>query len=127
MPVVYSLTVRNNRLTQVVNAIDAGATNGNMRLLTSGGAILSSFQLSRPCGIVSGGVLNFNGMSLIDPAAAATAAAAAARVDDGDGNIVISGLTVGAGSTAFDVVMSPSTFITAGQTVALTAASITGN
>lgn len=126
MPVVYSLAVINNRLTQVVNAIDGSSTNGNMRLLTSGGSILSTFQLSRPCGVVSAGVLSFSGMSLIDPAAIGSSTASAARIEDGSGNIIVSSLTVGTGSTS-DVVITPSATITAGQTVALTAATITGN
>ena len=126
MSVDYSITVLTNRLQQAVNAIDAGATNGVLRLLNSGGTTLSSLSLARPCGIVASGVLTFSGMSLIDPAAAATDSATAARVEDGDGNTIISGLTVGIGSTS-EIVMSPTNFITAGQTVAITAASITGN
>lgn len=127
MSVDYNITVLTNRLQQVVNAIDAGATNGVMRLLNSGGTTLSSLSLARPCGVASGGVLTFSGMSLIDPAAAAGGAAARARVEDGDGNTVISGLTVGTVGSTSDIVMSPSNVITAGQTVAITAASITGN
>jgi hypothetical protein len=110
----------------VANAIDAGATNGVLRLLSNGGTTLSSLSLARPCGVVAGGVLTFSGMSLIDPAAAVTDSAKFAKVEDGDGNTIISGLTVGTGATS-DIVMSPTNFITAGQTVAITAATITGN
>ena len=126
LSVDYNITVLTNRLQQVVNAIDAGATNGVLRLLNSGGTTLSSLSLARPCGVAASGVLTFSGMSLIDPAAAATDSATAARVEDGDGNTIISGLTVGMGSTS-EIVMSPTNFITAGQTVAITAATITGN
>ena len=127
MSVNYSITVLTNRLQQVVNAIDSGATNGVLRLLNSGGTTLSSLSLARPCGVAASGVLTFSGMSLIDPAAVATDSARAARVEDGDGNIIISGLTVGTAGSTSDVVMSPTNFITAGQTVAITAATITGN
>jgi len=127
LSVNYSITVLTNRLQQVVNAIDAGATNGVMRLLSNGGTTLSSLSLARPCGVAAGGVLTFSGMSLIDPAAAATDSAKFARVEDGDGNTIISGLTVGTVGSTSDIVMSPTNFITAGQTVAITAASITGN
>lgn len=126
MSVNYNIAVLTNRLQVVINAIDAGATNGWMRLLDIGGNILTSFQLSRPSGTASGGVLTFNGLSLIDPSAAASGNAYAARVEDGNGNIVISGLTDGSGP-GFDIILSPSVTITAGQTVALTAATITGN
>lgn len=126
MSVNYVTSVLTNRLQIVITAIDAGATNGNMRLLNAGGSILSSLQLARPMGVASGGVLTFSGLSLIDPAAAASGTATAARVEDGDGNTIISGLTVG-GSSAADIVMSPTRNIIAGQTVAITAATITGN
>jgi len=127
LSVNYSITVLTNRLQQVVNAIDAGATNGVLRLLNSGGTTLSSLSLARPCGVAASGVLTFSGMSLIDPAAAATDSATVARVEDGDGNTIISGLTVGTAGSTSEIVMSPTNFITAGQTVAITAASITGN
>lgn len=126
MSVNYNLTVRTNRLQQGINATDAGATNGWLRLLNSGGTILASFQLARPSATAANGVATFNGLSLIDPAATGGDFATAARTEDGDGNTIISGLTVGTGSTS-DIVMSPTNFITAGQTVAITAASITGN
>lgn len=126
LAVDYNLTVRTNRLQQGINATDAGATNGVLRLLDSGGTILASLSLARPSATAANGVATFNGMSLIDPAAAATGYATAARTEDGDGNTIISGLTVGMGSTS-EIVMSPTNFITAGQTVAITAATITGN
>lgn len=126
MSVNYTVPILTNRLQVVATAIDAGATNGALRLLDAGGNTLSTLSLARPCGVVAGGVLTFSGMSLIDPAATGGAAATRARVDDGDGANVISGLTVGTGSTS-DIVMTPTSFITAGQTVAITAASIQGN
>ena len=126
MSVNYNLTVLTNRLQQVVNAIDAGATNGSLGLLESGGSILSTLSLARPCGVAANGQLIFSGMALVDPAATGGGYAIAARVSDGDGNIIISGLTVGIANTN-DVVMSPTNLITAGQTVAITEASITGN
>jgi hypothetical protein len=126
MSVNYTLTLLTNRLQLVANAIDAGATNGFLALLDSGGNTLSTLALARPCGVAALGVLTFNGMSLIDPAAAGTGNAALAMVSDGDGNTVISGLTAGTANTN-DIVMSPTSFIAAGQVVAITQASITGN
>jgi hypothetical protein len=118
----YSLPVRTNRLQQVLNAIDGGPSNGFMRLLDAGGNVLSSFQLSRPSGTISGAVLTFNGLSLIDPSAIGGGSATGARVEDSAGTIVISGLALNT-----DFFLSPGSFITAGQTVAITAATITGN
>lgn len=129
MSVDYNLTVRTNRLQQGINATDAGSTNGVMRLLDSGGNILSTLELARPSATAANGVATFNGLSLVDPAAAASGFATAARTEDGDGTVVISGLTVGAASpgASYDILMTPSNLIIAGQTVAITAASITGH
>ncbi len=128
MSVDYNLTVRNQRLQQGINAIDAGPSNGFMRILDGGGNVLSSFQLSRPSATVNGGVAYFNGLSLIDAAAAASGVAVGARIEDSTGTVVISGLVVnGISSAVTDIFMSPNSVITAGQTVAITAATITGN
>lgn len=128
MSVNYSVTVRTNRLQQVINGIDGGASNGFMRLLDTGGNTLSSFQLSRPSGVAANGVMTFNGLSLIDPSAAASGTASGARCEDSTGNIIISGLVVnGNGTLPPDIVMTPTNVIAAGQTVAITQATITGN
>lgn len=126
MSVDYNTNVLTQRLQVVINAIDAGPSNGFLRILDNGSVVLSSFQLSRPMGVAAAGVLTFNGLSIIDPSAVATGIPTRARLEDSTGVIVASGLTVGL-SSAFDIVISPSQSITAGQTVALTAATITGN
>ena len=126
MSVIYPVTLINPRLQDVVNAIDAGPAAGVLRLLDSGGSTLSSLALAKPSGSVSGGILTFLGLSLIDPSAAASGTAAAARIEDSTGTTVISGLTVGT-SSAFDIVLSPSAAIVAGNTIAITQATITGH
>lgn len=130
MSVNYNTPTVSDRLQQVVNRIDAGPSNGFMRLLDSGGNVLSSFQLARPSGTVSGRVMTFNGMSLIDPAAAGGGLsgipATGARCEDSIGTIVISGLTVATVGSTNDILLTPTNIITAGQTVAITAATITG-
>jgi hypothetical protein len=128
MSVNYNVTVRTNRLQQVVNAIDAGASNGFMRLLDNHGNVTSSLQLSRPCGTAANGILTFNGMPLLDAAAVGSANPVnSARFEDSTGNIIISGLTVGGANGGYDIAITPSTIINAGQTVVVTAATITGN
>jgi len=129
LSVDYNLTVRTNRLQQGINATDAGPSNGRLRLLDSGGNVLSTIQLSRPSAVAANGVATFNGVALIDPAASGTGYATAARTEASDGTIVISGLTVGAASPGaqYDIFLSPTNYIAAGQTVAITAATITGN
>lgn len=125
MPVDYSTTVRTERLQQVINNIDAGPSNGFMRLLDTNGNILSSMQLSRPSAVASLGVMTFNSLPLLDPAAASSGMASFARFEDSNGNIVISGLTIN--NPSADIILSPTSEIVAGQTVAITAATITGN
>jgi len=126
MSVDYSVAVINSRLQQVVNATDAGVGPGVLRLLDSVGGTLSSLALSKPSGTVSNGVIQFLGLSLIDPAAAAGGFAVAARVEDSAGTTIYSGLSVGT-STASEVILSPTNLITAGETIAITAATITGH
>lgn len=126
MTVIYNVPTLTARLQAVVNAIDATG-NGFMRLSDGGGNFLTSFQLSNPMGVANNGVLTFNGLSLIDPSAAAGGQAMAGRCETATGTVVISGLTVGGPGSTADIVLSPNTTITAGQTVAVTAASITGN
>lgn len=126
MSVNYNLTVLSNRLQVVETAIDAGGSNGFMQLLGASG-VLSTLELARPCGVVSGDTLSFNGLSLIDPAATGTGFAIGARITNSAGTVVISGLTVGTGSpgsTSYDIFMAPTNFITAGQAIAITAATI---
>ena len=125
MSVNYNTATITSRLQAVSNAIDGGGANGVLRLLDMSGNILSSLPLARPSGSVSGRVLTFNGLSLVDPAAAASGSATGARVEDSTGAIIISGLTVGA-STASDIVLSPTSAIVSGQTVAIQQATITG-
>ena len=127
MSVNYNVTVRTNRLQQVINAIDSGASNGFLRLLDLVGNVLSSLQLSRPSAIVANGVATFQGMSLIDPSVAQSGTVRFARVEDSSGNIIISGLTVGGVGGGTDIQMAPSSILVAGQTVAITSATITGN
>jgi hypothetical protein len=126
VPVDYSQAVINNRLQQVVNAVDANG-HGVLRLLNSGNGIVSSFTLQVPSMTVAGGVATFNGLSLLDLGAVG-GTAVAARVEDGVGNIVISGLVVNnTASPPPDIILSPTNIIAAGQAVALSAATITGH
>lgn len=124
MTAVYPTAVINSRLTDVVNAIDAGGMGGTCKLFDAGSNLISTLQILRPSGTVAGGVITF-AMPWIDPLAAHTGAPVSAKISDSAGNAVITGLTVGTGSSSFDIVLS-NAIITAGQTVAITAASIVG-
>lgn len=123
MSVVYSTTLKNTRMTDVVTAI---GTTGFLNIYTAGSTtLLASIPLANPAGTVTGGVLTFSGTPLTESSANASGTAAAANVTtaiNGGGTVVISGLTVS--STAGDIVLS-STNIVAGQPVTITSASIT--
>lgn len=128
MTVVYSQAAINARLNGVVSTIDAGAGNGQMKLL-AGGAVISTIALQKPSATVSGGVLTFNG-SLSDPSAAGTGSITTAQVLDSNNNLVISGFSVGIPGSVADIVIANginSTLVTAGQVVQVLSAQITGS
>jgi hypothetical protein len=128
MSIIYNQTCINNRLQAVINTIDAGAGNGNLILL-AGGTTISTIALQKPSGTVSGGVLTFSG-TLLDQSAAGTGSVTGGRIQDSNGNVIVSGLTAGIPLSGADIIISNglnSTFITATQTVQLLSAQITGS
>lgn len=129
MSVTYSIYAINYRLQGVVDAIDSGGGNGYLELL-AGSTIVSTVSLARPCGVVNGGILTFLG-TLLDPAAANTGVVDQGMIRNSAGTLIISGLTVGIPlTTGVDIIISNglnTTLITAGQTVAVLSAQITGS
>lgn len=123
MAVTYAADVKNDRMTAVVNQIDAGAGAGKLEIGTAGMAtVLATITLGDPCGTVSGGVLTFSGFPRSDTSADDTGVAAAARIRDSDNNDCVTGLTVGTSGT--DVILD-NTSINAGQTVTINSATLT--
>ncbi|MCK0507927.1 hypothetical protein [Aromatoleum anaerobium] len=124
MAVTYSTAVKTLRMQAVADAIDAGASAGTLEIGTAAmGTVLATFALVEPCGTVSGAVLTLDfDPDISDTSADATGTAAAAQIKNGSGTVVISGLTVGTSGT--DIVLD-NTSITAGQTVTLTAGTLT--
>lgn len=126
MSVNYNVPTLNARLQSVVSQIDAGPSNGVLRLLDPLSNVLSSLPLAKPSGTVTGGIMTFNGLALVDPAAARSGTAATARIEDSNGNVIISGLTV-SGLAGTDIVLAPTAAILAGQTISITNAQIIGH
>lgn len=124
MAVTYSTTMKNARLQAVANTLDAGAGAATLEIGTSAmGTVLAVFQLVEPCGTVAAGVLTFDfDPDISDTSANATGTAAAAQIKDGSGVAQITGLTVGTSGT--DIILD-SVSITSGQTVTITAGTIT--
>lgn len=125
MSVTYNTTLKNTRMNAVVAAIDNGGAGSLLFGDSSGfgGAnLLAVIDFNSTCGTVSGGVLTFNSTPLVCASAADTGNATQAEVEDGVGHVVISGLTVG--TSGSDINLS-STSIVSGQSVTITAATLT--
>jgi hypothetical protein len=124
MGVVYASALRTTRMNDVKTAIDAGSGAGTLEIGTTAmGTVLAIITLTDPCGSVSGDVLTFT-MPHSDTSADATGTAAAARIKDSDGNVIVSGLTVGTSGT--NIVLDDVALV-ATQTVTLTAGTLTHN
>lgn len=126
MAVIYAPALRTTRMDAVVAAIDAGSGAGKLKIGTTGMAsTLAVLTLVDPCGTVSGDVLTFDfDPDISDTSADNTGTAAEATITDSDDNVIISGLTVGTSGT--NIVLD-SVSITAGQTVTITAGTLTHN
>lgn len=124
MAVIYAAAVRTDRMDVVQAAIDQAATAGKLRIGTAAmGTVLATIDLADPCGSVSGDVLTFTAPRS-DTSADNTGTAAAATISDGDDNVIVSGLTVGLAATN---IIITTTSINAGDTVTMTAGSLTHN
>lgn len=124
MAVTYSTAAKTARMNAVISQIDAGTGTSTIEIGTTGfGSVLAVFDLPDPCGSATNGVLTFDmDPDLVDASANAGGTAAEARIKDGDGTVVISGLTV---STSGADVNLDSVSITSGQMVTLTSGTIT--
>jgi hypothetical protein len=124
MAVTYSSAAKEDRLQAVIALIDAGSGAGTLEIgTTSMASVLAILTLADPCGTASGGTLTFDfDPDITDSSANNTGTAAEARIKDSDGNVIISGLTVGTSGT--DIILD-STSITTGQSVTLTTGTIT--
>lgn len=123
MAVTYNDTVKNARLQVVADAIDQATDAGTLEIGTAGmAAVLATITLATPPeASITGGVLTFT-MPQSDPSADNTGTAAAARIRDGAGTDIITGLTVGTSGT--DIIVSTTAFA-AGQTITIDSATIT--
>jgi len=133
MAVVYSTTLKNNRMqllsdlvAQKVAAASTGsATAGKLVIgtasLAGGAGILATITLPTTPFTVASGVATLAGTPL-SATATATGTAAKAELRDAADTVVCSGLTVG--TTGSDINLT-STSITSGQTVTVTSGTIT--
>lgn len=122
MAVTYNTTLKNTRLTDVVTAIGTGGAGTLVIGTAAMASTLAIITFDATCGTVTGGVLTFSSTPLVDSSADNTGTAAAAIVKSGGATTIISGLTVG--TSGSDINLS-STSIVSGQSVTITAATIT--
>lgn len=126
MPVVYSTTVKNARMTAVRDQIDAGGAAGVLEIGTANMAtVLATITLGysgASTGTISNGILTLAGFPRSDTAADAAGIAAAARIRTSAAADVITGLTVGTSSA--DIIVD-NTNINVGQLVTINSAVIT--
>jgi len=133
MAVTYSSTLKTNRMQLVADLISSKvaasstgtASAGSLVIGTSAlsGAtgVLATVTLSATAGTVSGNVFTLSGVPL-SVTASATGTAALAEFRNNAGTVIVSGLTVA--TSGGDITIN-STSITSGQTVQVTAGTIT--
>ena len=105
----------------VVTAVDGGGAAGTMEIGSAGfAAVLAVITLQRPSFSEASQTITVLGVPLSGNATS-NGTAALARIKDSNGNIIISGLTVGTGGT--DILISTTT-LTTGLQLSLVAGTI---
>lgn len=124
MAISYSAALQTTRMNSVVSAIDVHANPATLEIGTAGmAATLVTITLADPSFTVAGtpAVATMAGVPK-SGVASGSGAAAAARIKEGGGTVIVSGLTVG--TSAADIILN-STAITAGQTITISSGTLT--
>jgi len=133
MSVVYSATLKTNRMQLVADLIASKVAAASTGVATAGSLVIGTSALSGATGIlatiplnatpgtVSGSVFTLSGVPL-SASASATGTAALAELRDNGGGVIVSGLTVGTSGT--DIILN-SVSITSAQPVTITSGTIT--
>jgi hypothetical protein len=122
MAVTYSNALKDTRMTSVITAIDAGTGVGTLEICTAAYAVvLCIITLSKPSFTEAAQAITLAGVPKSGTAGGA-GTAAAARIKDSNANVIVNNLTVG--TTGSDINLN-STAISNGQTVTITAGTIT--
>lgn len=121
MAVTYTTAMKTARMQVVADAIDAATDPGYLEIGTAAwAATLITIDFESTCGTVTDGTLTF---SSFPKTADSTGEGnlAVARIKDGDGNIKVSGLTVGTSNA--DIILD-SVAVTTGKAVRINSAAI---
>ena len=124
MAVNYIASVKTTRMQAVLTAIDNNASPATLEICGAGYTpVLAIITLGKPSFSLSGSQLTMLGVPRSDTSADNSGTAALARIKDGGGTMQLDGLTVAAPSGG-DINLN-SVAITAGQTITITAGTIT--
>lgn len=129
MAVVYSDDLKKDRLDKVTEHVDAGADEGVLVIGTSAldgvTGVLAEIPLDDPSFAAAAGTgtvsITLEGVPL-EANATAGGTAAKAELRDSDGNVIVSGLTVG--TSGADIIITSTTIVN-GQPVRVTSGTIT--
>jgi hypothetical protein len=133
MSVVYSTTLKSNRMQLVIDLINGLTQASSTGSASAGSLVIGTSSLSGATGVlatlaldttpatVSSGVLTLSDTPL-SVTASASGTAAKAEFRNNAGTVIVSGLTVGTSGT--DIVLGTTT-ITSGGTVTITSGTIT--
>jgi hypothetical protein len=124
MPVAYNPQLKTTRMQAVITAIDAAGKAGTIDIGTRGlGLVLATLALQLPSFTQSTdpGTIIMSGIP-ISGLAVADGVVGSAQIKDGNGTVVVSGLSVGTSGT--DIIID-SMSIASGQAVNLTSAVLT--
>jgi hypothetical protein len=123
MAVNYRASLKATRMQSVLDDIDNNASAAHLKIYNAAFAtLLADITLPKPSFSRSAAVLTLLGVPLSDVSADNTGTAALARIVDGAGTTIVDNLSVG--TSGADIILN-SVSITAGQTVTITAGTIT--
>ena len=132
MPLSITTALRNARLQLIVDAIDAGASFGEITFYSAtqpamGAAVTDQviggkLRMSDPCAVVAAGVLTFSTMTLLT-AVSTDMTVTWARITDSDGNVVAD-LDVTAGGGGGAIILDSVNLLERGE-ISIVAATLT--
>lgn len=121
MAVTYSTAAKNAKLQAVISLIDAQSAPGRLEFY-NGSTTLAAETLSKPSATVTSGVATFSQFP-VTCTVTATGTAVSARIVDGNGTVILDGLTV---ATSGANVNLNTTSLVANQNLTINSFSITG-
>lgn len=123
MAIGLSTTIRNARLTAIVDAIDGGSGAGTLKIYSgvrpatggalSGNTLLATLTFTDPCGSVSGGVLTFDTITA-DASADDDGTATWARLADSAGTFCLD-LGCGESGSGKEIIFNSANFTSGGE------------